>query len=50
MGAIGVVVFMLAPFYLVLELLVIRHYPKYKKLRRALFNSDCYFTESNATE
>lgn len=50
MGAIGVVVFMLAPIYLVLELLVIRRYPKYEKLRRALFNSDCYFTESNSTE
>ena len=31
-----------------LELLVIRNYPKYERIRRSLFNSDCYFTGSTS--
>ena len=33
-----------------LELLVIRRFPKYERIRRALFNSDRYFTESHSDE
>ncbi len=49
-AAFGVIAFMFAFIYLFLELLVIRRFPKYEKLRRILFNSDCYFTESNSKE
>lgn len=46
----GAISFILAVVYLFLELLVIRNYPKYQKLRRILFNSDCYFTENDTKE
>lgn len=36
--------------FLFLELLVIRRYPKYEKLRHSTFNSDCYFTDSTSYE
>lgn len=49
-GVIGAVFFMNATIFLILELLVIRKFPKYEKLRRMLFNSDYYFTESNSRE
>ena len=49
-GAIGISIFLLAPVFLFLELFAIRHYPEYPKLRRALFNSDCYFTDSTSNE
>ena len=49
-AAFGTVSLVLAFVYLFLELLVIRRFPKYEKIRRALFNSDLYFTESNSTE
>ncbi len=50
MGSMGGSAFALATVYLVLELLVIRSFPKHERLRRILFNSDCYFTESNSKE
>ncbi len=46
----GVVALVLAAVYLFLELLVIRRFPKYERIRRALFNSDRYFTESHSDE
>lgn len=49
-AAFGVISFILGPIYLFLELLVIRQFPKYEKLRRTLFNSDCYFTDNVSTE
>ena len=49
-AAFGAIALVLAFVYLFLELLVIRRFPKYEKIRRALFNSDRYFTESNSTE
>ncbi len=49
-GSFGVIAFILAFVYLFFELLVIRRFPKYKKLRRILFNSDCYFIESDSKE
>ncbi len=49
-GAIGISIFLLAPVFLFLELFAIRQYPKYPQLRRALFNSDCYFTDSTSNE
>lgn len=48
--AVGAVICLLSPVYLFLELLVIRQYPKYAKLRGYLFNSDIYFTDSISTE
>lgn len=44
------IAFIFAVLYLFLELLVIRRFPKYEKIRRILFNSDVYFTDSNSTE
>ncbi|MBQ7911730.1 MAG: hypothetical protein IJ363_13215 [Clostridia bacterium] len=49
-AAFGAVALVLAAVYLFLELLVIRRFPKYERIRRALFNSDRYFTESNSDE
>lgn len=46
----GAVALALAVVYLFLELLVIRRFPKYERIRRALFNSDRYFTESHSDE
>ncbi len=46
----GAVTLVLAVVYLFLELLVIRRFPKYERIRRALFNSDRYFTESDSDE
>ena len=46
----GAIALVLAAVHLFLELLVIRRFPKYERIRRALFNSDCYFTESNSDE
>lgn len=48
--ALGGIFFVLAVAYLFLELLVIRRFPKYEKLRRSLFNSDIYFTDSTSYE
>lgn len=49
-AVLGVIAFLLAFVYLFLELLVVRRFPKYKKLRRILFNSDIYFTDSTSNE
>ena len=46
----GGIAFILAGVYVFLELLVIRNFPKYPKLRRILFNSDIYFTDSTSNE
>ena len=50
LATFGVVSFALGGVYVFLELLVIRNFPKYPKLRRILFNSDIYFTDSTSTE
>ena len=49
-AAFGGIAFVLAGVYLFLELLVIHKFPKYEKIRRILFNSDCYFTDSTSNE
>lgn len=49
-AALGGIAFLIAIVYVFLELLVVRNFPKYFKLRRALFNSDIYFTDSVSTE
>ena len=49
-AAFGAIALVLAAVYLFLELLVIRRFPKYERIRRALFNSDRYFTESHSDE
>lgn len=48
--SLGGLSFMLAFVYLFLELLVVRRFPRYSKLRRILFNSDIYFTDSTSNE
>ena len=48
--AFGGISFILAFVYLFLELLVVRRFPKYTKLRRILFNSDIYFADSTSNE
>ena len=48
--AFGLIAFVLAFVYLFLELLVVRRFPKYQKIRRILFNSDIYFTDSTSNE
>lgn len=49
-ASFGVISFVLGGVYVFLELLVIRNFPKYPKLRRILFNSDIYFTDSTSNE
>lgn len=49
-ASFGAISFVLAGVYAFLELLVIRNFPKYPKLRRILFNSDIYFTDSSSDE
>ena len=49
-ASFGVIAFVLAGVYVFLELLVIHHFPKYKKIRRILFNSDIYFADSTSSE
>ena len=49
-ASFGVIAFVLAGVYVFLEMLVIRGFPKYAKIRRILFNSDIYFTESTSDE
>ena len=49
-ASFGVIAFVLAGVYVFLELLVIHNYPKYQKIRRILFNSDIYFTDSTSSE
>ena len=46
----GVVLFVLGGGYVFPHLFVIRKFPKYPKLRRILFNSDIYFTDSTSNE
>ena len=50
MRILGVVIIALGIAYIVGCMLVIRKYPKYEKIRRILYNSDCYFTESDSNE
>lgn len=46
----GVVLFALGGGYVFPQLFVISNFPKYPKLRRILFNSDIYFTDSTSKE
>ena len=46
----GVVLFMLGGGYVFTQLFVIHNFPKYPKLRRIMFNSDIYFTDSTSNE
>ena len=46
----GVALFALGGGYVFPKLFVIRNFPKYPKLRRILFNSDIYFTDSTSNE
>ncbi len=50
MRILGVVIIVLGIAYVVGCMLVIRKYPKYEKIRRILYNSDCYFTGSDSKE
>ena len=49
-ASFGVIFIALAVVYLLLELLVIRKFPKHERIRRSLFNSDIYFTDSTSKE
>ncbi len=49
-ASFGMIAFVLAGVYVFLEFLVIHNYPKYQKIRRILFNSDIYFTDSTSSE
>lgn len=49
-ASFGVIAFVLACVYVFLEFLVIHNFPKYQKIRRVLFNSDIYFTDSTSNE
>lgn len=46
----GVAAFVLGGGYVFPQLFLIRNFPKYPKLRRILFNSDIYFTDSTSNE
>ena len=47
---LGVGLFALGGGYVFPQLFAIRNFPKYPKLRRILFNSDIYFTDSTSNE
>lgn len=47
-GFLGIIALLFAGIYAFLEMLVIRRFPKHEKIRRILFNSDCYFTDSRS--
>ena len=49
-ASFGMIAFVLAGVYVFLEFLVIHNFPKYQKIRRILFNSDIYFTDSTSNE
>ena len=49
-ASFGVIAFVLASVYVFLEFLVIHNFPKYQKIRRSLFDSDIYFTDSTSSE
>jgi hypothetical protein len=49
-ASFGGIAFVLAGVYVFLEFLVIHNFPKYQKIRRILFNSDIYFTDSTSNE
>lgn len=49
-ASFGVIAFILAGAYVFFEFLVIRGFPKYERIRRVLFNSDVYFTDSTSNE
>lgn len=49
-ASFGMIAFVLAGVYVFLEFLVIHNFPKYQKIRRILFNSDIYFTDSTSSE
>ena len=49
-ASFGVIAFLLAGVYVFLEFLVIHNFPKYQKIRRILFNSDIYFTDSTSNK
>lgn len=46
----GVALFVLGAGYVFPQLFIIRNFPKYPKLRRIMFNSDIYFTDSTSNE
>ena len=50
MATFGVILFLLGGGYVFPQLFVIRNFPKYPRLRRILFNSDIYFTDSTSNE
>ena len=49
-ASFGVIAFVLASVYVFLEFRVMHNFPKYQKIRRILFNSDIYFTDSTSSE
>lgn len=49
-ASFGGIAFVLAGVYVFLEFLVIHNFPNYQKIRRILFNSDIYFTDSTSNE
>ena len=50
LGALGAVCFLPAAAFVFIRLFAIKKYPKYEKLRRLVFNSDCYFVGSNSQD
>ena len=50
LATFGIALLVLGGWYVFPQLFVIRKFPKYPKLRRILFNSDIYFTDSTSNE
>ncbi len=47
---LGVIFIIQSPIFIFLELFAIRNYPKYEKIRKRMFNSDCYFVGCDSFE
>ena len=46
----GLIFLIQSPVFIFLQLLVIRNYPKYEKIRKRMYNSDCYFVGCDSFE
>lgn len=50
LGVVGAAIFAYGVLFCIGAMLSAREYPKYERIRKWLWNSDCYFTECNTKE
>ncbi len=47
---LGIIFIIQSPVFIFLQLFAIRNYPKYEKIRKRMYNSDCYFVGCDSFE